>query len=248
MINTLILDDEQHAINRILDHLKPYSNKFKIIATCTTINEAITIIEEHPIDLVFLDIEIKEDTGFDFLNAVKPINFEVIFVTAFNEYATEAFENEALHYLLKPVSSKKFKIAIDRFLKKIEQQKWTPEKIGALVEKIYTKPKTSITISTEDHGIEILKIEDIIYMKADGKYTHIKMKDKRRLVSDHLKHYEDMTKNTSLFRIHKSHIINIDYMLRYINGNGGYIILKSGKPFSVSKLKKQSFKKFLNSR
>ncbi len=248
MINTLILDDEQHAIKRILDHLKPYNDQFKIIATCNTINEAITVIEEQPIDLVFLDVEINDDTGFDFLNAVKTIDFEVIFVTAFNEYATEAFDNEALHYLLKPISSKKFKIAIDRFLKKVERQQWTPEKLGELVEKIYAKPRTSITISTEEYGIEILNIKDIIYMKGDGKYTHIKTKDKRRLVSEHLKSYEDLTKNTSLFRIHKSHIINIDHMLRYINGNGGYVILKSGKIFPVSKLKKQEFKTFLNSR
>ena len=246
MIRTLIVDDEQHCINRLLNLIEKFKSTFEVIGTCNTVDSAIKTFKKLNPDLVFLDIEIHDKTGFQFLEQTNMKNFKVIFTTAFDEYAIKAFKYNAIDYLLKPIDSDDFKICALR-IKDLFNSSLIDNRITNLLETIKdTSKNTTITIPTSN-GFEILEIENIIHCKADTSYTYIYTAKNKILVSKPLKYYDDLLSHHNFFRIHNSHLINVNHVKKYYKGKGGTVTMTNNSSIDVSTRKKEEFLKlFVN--
>jgi two-component system LytT family response regulator len=245
MIRTLIVDDEQHCINRLHKLISDYNNKLDIIATSSTVKDALIQAQALKPDLVFLDIEINDKTGFDFLEQIGTYNFKVIFTTAFNNYAIKAFKYSALDYLLKPIDKDDFKNSIERLEKNINASE-NGLQIKMLLDNLQKEnKKRSIRIPTSN-GFEILEIIDIIHCEADTSYTYVHTKDDSILVSKPLKYFEELLNDANFFRIHNSSLINIDHVKKYTKGKGGYVTMSNNASLNVSTRRKEAFLNIFN--
>lgn len=245
MIKAIIVDDEQHCINALQQLEKTVIN-LEIIKTYTTVNDAIKGVALHQPDLVFLDVQINDETGFDFLKQLKSISFEVIFTTAHEEFAVQAFKFSAVDYLLKPIDEDDFKLAIDKLNSKIEAKDFS-KKVNTLLNNISKNDgQKKITIPTAE-GLEFLEVSNIIRCEADVNYTTIFTKDTRKiLVSKTLKSFEVLFSNCNFFRVHNSHLINLDYIKKYTKGKGGYVTLIDNSTIEVSTRRKDDFLKAIS--
>ena len=191
--------------------------------------------------MVFLDIQMQSETGFDLLAKVKPINFEVIFTTAHSNYAIKAFKFSAIDYLLKPIDIEDLKKAVEKVERKVNFN------ISARLEQLVQNLKPSsgqnhkLALPTLD-GLIFVKIEDIIYCEASSNYTQIFTFDgKKHVVSRTLKEYEELLADHDFFRIHNSFLINLNSIKKYVRGEGGYVIMSNDVSLDVSKRKKEAF-------
>ncbi|OUS02742.1 hypothetical protein A9Q86_02715 [Flavobacteriales bacterium 33_180_T64] len=242
MIKTLIVDDEQHCIDRIKKLIDDYGENLQIIATCNTVEDALKTTKKLRPDLVFLDIEIHDKTGFDFLEHLGAFNFNVIFTTAFDNYAIKAFKYSAMDYLLKPIDNDDFIGAIKRLEKRLTPLD-TELQIKMLLNNLQKEDhKKMIRIPTST-GFEVLEIKDIVHCEADTSYTHIYTKNNKILVSKPIKHFEDLLSDANFFRIHNSHLVNIDHIKKYTKGKGGYVTMSNNANIDVSTRRKEEFLK-----
>ncbi|WP_040253571.1 LytR/AlgR family response regulator transcription factor [Psychroserpens mesophilus] len=242
MIKTLIIDDEQHCIDRVKKLINNHTDNLQIVGTSSTVDDALKkTIALNP-DLVFLDIEIHDKTGFDYLEQLGEFDFNLIFTTAFNNYAIKAFKYSAMDYLLKPIDSDDFIGAIKRLNKRISATD-TESQIKLLLNNLKKEDhKKTIRIPTLD-GFEIVEIGDIIHCQAETSYTHIFTTQKKHMVSKRLKFYEDLLKDAHFFRIHNSHLVNINHVKKYTKGKGGYVTMSNNSTIDVSTRKKEEFLK-----
>ncbi|WP_303316845.1 LytTR family DNA-binding domain-containing protein [Flavivirga abyssicola] len=242
MIKTLIIDDEQHAINTIANHLKP-NNNYTICGTAKTVDEAITITKQQQPSLVFLDIVLGSKTGFDYLNVFYPnIDFNVIFTTGYNEYAVKAFDYSALHFLLKPVTSEKFQDALLRMSQKVSQQE-NLERLKSL-EYNFKNPNgyKFIHLSTSEDYFKI-ESKDILFIKSDSNYSHFFLaNNKKIIISKTLKHYAEILKDTHFYKAHKSYLINTEQMKSY-NRRTGLLTMNDDTNIPVAIRKRKDFVK-----
>jgi len=245
MIRAVIVDDEQHCISRLTDLLNRHCKQTVTIAGAFgSVDEAITGIINLKPDLVFLDIQLHEQTGFDMLAQLPHIDFEVIFTTAYDNYAIQAFKFSAVDYLLKPIDPDDLVQAVNKLQKILDQQQLT-EKFSALFHNLKTADNTSkkITVAT-NKGLLFLQISDIVRCEADVNYTTIFLKDKQQImVAKTLKEFEDMLSDHNFFRIHNSHLINMDYIKSYHKGKGGYVTLADNTSLEVSTRRRDLFLK-----
>jgi two-component system LytT family response regulator len=245
MIRAIIVDDEQHCSNRLNDLINRYcKNTVQITGVFDSVETALTGINELKPELVFLDVQLHELTGFDLLEQIPSINFEVIFTTAYDNYAIKAFKFSAVDYLLKPVDPDDLLTAIDK-LQKVLQQHDLSEKFNALFHNLKSGHGVSkkITVPTSK-GLMFLPVNDIIRCEADVNYTTIYLKDKQQLmVAKTLKEFDDMLADHQFFRIHNSHLINLDYIKSYHKGKGGYVTLADNTSLEVSTRRKDLFLK-----
>ncbi|MEM5566830.1 LytTR family DNA-binding domain-containing protein [Psychroserpens sp. AS72] len=239
MIKTILIDDEQHCITRLLDLIGRHPNTFNVIATCTTVEDALDVVPKLQPDLVFLDIKIHERTGFDFLREIPEVNFKVIFTTAFDNFAIKAFKFSAFDYLLKPIDSDDFSDSIIR-LKGELSQSTIENQIKNLFNNLKPEQNKIITIPSLT-GFETLKVEDIIHLEADTSITHIYTKDKKTVVSKPIKFYEDLLDDTVFFKTHKSHLINLKHVKKYYKGKQSYVVMSNDAQVPISVRKKDEF-------
>lgn len=249
MIKAIIVDDEQSAIDRLTELLiKHCKHTIHLAGSFTSVEEGIKAIRIIKPQLVFLDVQIHHKTGFDLLQEFRNINFDVIFVTAYEKYAVQAFKFSAIDYLLKPVDPEDLKQAIE----KLNRKKPTDElaqKFDTLLENIeqlkqYTPPK-KIVVPTIN-GFELLPVIDILRCQSDINYTTIFMKDKQKLiVAKTLKEFEEMLEEYNFFRIHNSHLVNLAYIKSYHKGKGGSVTMIDGMEIEVSTRRKEDFLKKL---
>ncbi|HBF89216.1 MAG TPA: DNA-binding response regulator [Bacteroidales bacterium] len=235
MIRAIIIDDEKAGRETLKNFISKYCDGINVVAEGESVKSGIKVILEHSPDLVFLDIQMHDGTGFDLLEMLPQINFKLIFVTSHDQFAIRAFKYSAIDYLLKPVDPDQLLAAIKRILDKnviFEIQK----KLDVLLSnKIEIK---KIALSTFD-GIRFIKIEDIIRCESDNNYTMFFLKNKEKiLVSKTLKDFETMLSELSFFRVHKSHLINIQYISRFVPDDGGYLIMEDNSKIEVSRRKK----------
>lgn len=243
MIKTIIVDDEQHCIEALLKLLKPFKKTITIVGTYTSVNKALEgAILNHP-DLVFLDVQIHDNTGFDFLKQFKSKKFEVIFTTAHEKYAVQAFKFSAIDYLLKPIDEDDFLLAISKVKEKLEAKDFS-KKVNVLLDNISKNDEhKKIAIPTND-GLEFLEVSNIIRCEADVNYTNIFTLDRKKItVSKTLKSFEILLSNCNFFRVHNSHLINLDFIKKYTKGKGGYVTLIDNSIIEVSTRKKEEFLK-----
>lgn len=234
-LKAIIVEDEQASREILKNYLKKYCPNVDVLGEAENIEEGLVLIRNNDLDLVFLDVEMPYGNAFDLLEKVGDINFETIFVTAYNHYAIDALNAHASYYLMKPIS-------IDELIKAVDYVTEIRTKEDALQDEILV-PKTSvvngkITIPQQD-GFEILNTADILYCKADDNYTEIYLNtSKKKLVSKTLKYFENVLTESGFARVHKSYLVNVNEVVKYVKGKGGSVVLSNGQQVMVSASKK----------
>lgn len=243
MIKTIIIDDEQHCIDGLLRLISKYEDVFSVVETFNTVESGLEGVKKWQPDLVFLDIKINNQTGFDFLKQVGNINFNVIFTTAFETYAVEAFRFSALDYLLKPIDKDDFHETVLR-LKNVVETSTLKNKIDVLLHNLKVENALKrISVATPD-GYVFIEVSDILYCKADINYTHIFTKVGDKITtSKTLKTFEKLLLNNHFYRVHNSHLVNLFYVKKYTKGKGGYVTMKDNTNIDVSIRRKDEFMK-----
>jgi two-component system LytT family response regulator len=234
-LNAIIVEDEKTSRDILSNYLQKYCPNVNILGEAANVEEALVLIRNNDLDLVFLDVEMPYGNAFDLLDKVGDRTFETVFVTAYNHYAIDALNAHATYYLMKPIS-------IDELIKAVDYVVEIKTKEDALQDEVLV-PKTNsvngkITIPLQD-GFEVIETDNILYCKADDNYTEIFLNtNKKKLVSKTLKYFEDALLSHNFARVHKSYLINVNHVVKYVKGKGGYVILNSGKEIMVSASKK----------
>lgn len=243
MIKTIIVDDEFNArefLEKLL--IRYFPDKFIVLAKCESVDEAKNAIEKFNPELVFLDIQMPNKNGFQLLKEVETINFEVIFTTAYSDFAIDAIRCSALDYLLKPINYIDLKTTIKKYddkLHKASQQ----QKLMLLVENLDTGSSqfNKIALPVES-GFELVKINSILYCEADSNYCKVVCLDGKKIIlSKTLKFIEELLPTSIFHRIHKTYLVNLNYVNRFDKTNELMVELSNGEILPVSVRKKEEF-------
>ncbi len=246
MIKAIVIDDETNNQELICNLLSSYADNIQVAAVAGSVESGYQAIVEHQPDLVFLDIQMPDGTGFDLLKKFEKVNFKVIFVTAHQEYAIEAFKYSALDYLLKPLSPSNLISAI----KKVEESFNSDElnlKLKTLLSNITepAKTKRKIVLKTMER-IYSVDLNDVIRFESDGGYTKVYLLDgKRIMVSRTMKEFDDLLTDVGFLRVHNSHLINMNYLFCF-EKTEGHIVMKDDSIVPVSNRKKEQLLELLN--
>lgn len=247
MIRTIIIDDEQTCIDRLRDLLAHvHAGLVDVIGTSRTVDEGIEAITKLQPDAVFLDVQIGDRTGFDLLQQLSTIAFDVVFTTAYEKYAVQAFKVCAIDYLLKPVDADDLLQALDKLKAKRSREDLT-RKFDTLFHNLKTleAPSKRICVPTMA-GFVYVQVSDLIRCEAEGNYTTLFLKDgKRLIVAKTLKEFDEMLDDYNFFRVHNSHLVNLAYVKEYNRGKGGYVKLTDNSEVEVSERRKGDFLKRL---
>jgi len=238
-MRTIIIDDEEKARKTIYNYLSAYCKEVELVAQADNVESGYKAIIENKPELVLLDINMPDGTGFDLLKKLDKIDFKLIFITAYEEYAIKAFKFSALDYLLKPVNPQELIEAIDKAKKVIDSESF---ELGyrAFLSNYNSKTKSDkkLVLKTSE-SIYMIDIKDIIRCEADGGYTTFFLNDSRKiLVSKNLKEYEDILAEYNFFRPHHSHLVNLDYMQSFEKRDGGTIVMKDKSSVPVATRRK----------
>ena len=242
MIKAVIIDDEinaQSLLKKILDRYFP--NKFNIMETCDSVDQGVQAIKKHEPDLVFLDIQMPDKNGFELFNYFETINFEVIFTTAYNQFAIKAIKRSALDYLLKPINHLDLSDAIKRFETKKEGS-FAQKKLSLLLENLNVNDQNVSKIAFPTlEGFEFIHSNQILYCKAESNYCCIKKIDGlTKMATKTLKYVEEVLPASYFMRIHKTYVINMNYVVRYHKANKE-VELTNGEKLPVSFRKEEEF-------
>lgn len=241
MIRAIILDDEKHCIESLKLDLTKYCPEVDIVTSCTSSKEGLQAIKKHKPDLVFLDVEMPWMNGFELLDLLQPIDFDVIFVTAYDSYALKAFRVSAMDYLLKPISKDDLIQAVQRVLKTAGNA--GTERIHALLDDYFSRQHQSRITIPEKDGYQFIDIPIILYAESDGNYARIHLLEKPSLfISMTLKDLEQKLNGNSFCRVHHSYLVNLDNVEKYVRSDGGYLVMKNGAIVPVSRAKKNELK------
>lgn len=241
-LKCIIVDDELDSRNILSDYLKKYVKNVDIQASCENIQEAEIAINSFKPDLVFLDIEMPFGNGFDLIEKFSKIDFEIIFITAFSQYAIQAFNLSALHYILKPIDIDELVIAVDKAKEKIAS-KTNFDQTKILLENLNSigQDNKKVVLPMID-GFEVVRVGEILYCEAEDNFTCFHFTSgKKALICRNLKFYENVLNELGFCRIHRSTVINLQFVKKYIKGKGGSVILENDKELQVSKSRKQDF-------
>ena len=232
-MKVLIVDNERHIIEGLTALIELYCPGIKEIKTSMTWQEAKELVDIYSPDLVFLDVELDEGTGMDLLRAFPSYGFQVIFITAYDQYAIDAIKHQAIDYLLKPIDPDDLKKAVERAAKKLELQE-DQVKLNLLVSSLgHLKNKEETIIVTDRESIYALEINQIVYLEADGPYTRIVKEDETLYVSKNLKKFEVLLQNSGFYRLHHSYLANLNHMKRFDKSNS-QLEFKNGMKVAVS--------------
>ena len=238
-ISALIIDDELKARNILHHYITNFIPEITEVQQADSVDAAMELLKTYQPGIVFLDVEMPHKNGFDFLVQLKDPAFDVIFTTAYNQYAIQAIRFSALDYLLKPVDPDELKTAVLRYFEKQETLQQKNELYNNLVQNIEKKEVKDFKIAVpSSDGVHFFKVEDILRLEADTSYTHIHLTNKKPFTaSKTLKHFEDMLDDFQFIRTHKSHLVNPKHITR-ISSDNEQIILSDGSRVEVSRRKK----------
>lgn len=243
-LTAIIVDDEQDSRETLSNYLKKYCPEVSLLSTCENIQAAKTLIVKRQPQLVFLDIEMPRGNAFDLLEQFDELHFEVIFVTAFSQYAIQAFNLSAAHYLLKPVDIEELEKAVEQASTRITHKNQVSH-AKILLENIaaFNVHQQKLVLPLMD-GFEVVRMSEIIYCEAQDNFTCFHFTNgKKALICRNLKFYEKTLSPFDFCRIHRSYLINLAYVKRYLKGKGGSVILENGTELLVSNNKKAAFLK-----
>ena len=243
MFKTIIVEDEEKYTRILKKMLQENCPQIEIVGEASDIESAFELINETNPDLVLLDIVLPNGTAFDLLDRLMPINFEIIFITSYDSYSFKAIKYSALDYLLKPVNIKELQTATKKAIKKISG-KYINQQLDLLMSNIKTVQNNKnhkLAVPTVEGFVFILMI-DIIRCEAKGTYTYIYTKNKDIIISSkNIKEYEEILPKLNFFRIHNSHLINTDRILRYNKGRGGTVTMEDGTQIEVASRRRSDF-------
>jgi two-component system LytT family response regulator len=236
-MRVLLVDDEANARMALRGVLETYFPQITIADEARDLPEAVRKINQLQPDLVFLDIEMPGYSGLELVNFfdADKINFKIVFVTAYSEYALQAFEMSAIDYLLKPVRKEQIERALDKI------QPTSAPQLEALQQNTQGHGEKRIGLQLGD-GLLFVRLEQIMYLRADGSYTHIHLTDGQKFtVTKKLLEYEKLEQWGDFMRIHRSHIINLQQINKILKQDGGTVVMNDGETFAISSEKKQGF-------
>lgn len=231
----IIVDDEVNNRENLQHLLIKYCPSIEILGQAASVAEAIRLVKATRPEVVFLDIEMPGGNGFSLLEKLQPIDFQVIFVTAFDSYALNAIKFSALDYLLKPIDKKELMGAVSKIHLRERNQS---NQLSNLTQ--FLKGETrKIALNLSDE-IRLVELQNIIRIEADNNYCHFLLKaDETVLVSKHLGHFYEILKDQRFARVHQSHLINQQYLEKYVKKDGGYLVLSNGDQVPVSRTQKE---------
>lgn len=241
MYRAIIIDDELNCIEVLEWLIHTYCPEIQIVEKCQSALDGIEAIKRYKPDLIFLDIEMPKMNGFEMLESIHPIDFEIVFTTAYDNFAVRAFRFAALNYLLKPIDPDDLQLTI----KRLKNKKTFPDKEQMEVMfKSLLNPKAAverIALSTED-GLIFVQVSDILYCKAESNYTYVVLGDERKiLVARTLKDLDETLSGKDFFRVHNSYLVNVNKISKFVRGDGGYIVMPDRTEITISRSKKDEF-------
>jgi two-component system LytT family response regulator len=242
-MKAVLIDDEISNLENLQNLLQKHCPQVTLMATAQQVNDAVAAIEKHLPDIVFLDIQMGEQTGFDVLKALPTQDFEVIFVTAYDHYGIQAVKFAALDYLLKPIDIEELKTAVNKAEHKLASQKHN-QQLDFLLQQLKKPGKNATKIALQmQTEIRYVTLSEIIRCEADNTYTHFFLSGNEKiLVSKSLKEYADLLSPNGFLRTHQSHLINPKYVKSWLKEDGGMLLLMSGEKIPVSKPNKEKVK------
>jgi len=245
MIKAILVDDEVRLLSSLQLMLERNCPQVSVAAVCRSADEAFKAINAMDPDLVFLDIAMPGKDAFELLNDLGEVQFQIIFVTAHNQYSLRAFKFSALDYLLKPVDEEELVAAVNKAESAIVKERDLKKGLQALIHNLKSQndlsQQTKLCLATLA-GFTVVSLSDIIYCEADGAYTYFYLlEDKKICVSRPLSDYELLLGEAGFLRIHKSFLVNLNHTREYRRGEGGTVILSNGAELFVSRRKKELF-------
>ena len=239
-MKAVIIDDEKDSRNILASYLKKYCPDVTVCGFGESVATGLEEIHKHQPDIVFLDIEMPYGNGFDLLDKIEDITFETVFVTAFNNYAIQALNQSAAYYLLKPIDIDELVKAVEK-IKKERSEKNYLQHARVLVENKKPGANQKIMLPTME-GFEIVNINTILYCEAADNFTKFYFEERLpTLICRTLKYFEDVLADHRFLRIHRSYLINPDFVVRYSKGKGGYVTMRNNQELEISAYKKQAF-------
>lgn len=245
-MNAILIDDESSNLENLRTLLQKHCPQVTILAVAKNVADAVQAIEKQRPQLVFLDIQMGKQTGFDVLKLLPTRNFEVIFVTAYDQYGIQAVKFAALDYLLKPIDIEELIAAVNKAENKLSTQMRTSQ-LDFLVQQL-KKPEAIVTKIALQMQTEIryVALSEIIRCEADNTYTHFLLStDEKILVSKSLKEYADLLRPNGFLRTHQSHLVNPKYVKSWLKEDGGILLLLNGEKIPISKPNKDNVKQAL---
>ncbi len=239
-MKTILVDDEENSLDILEIELKEYCPQVEIVAKCKSGKEAIAAVHEFNPDVVFLDIEMPQMNGFEVLKNLEDQEFDVIFVTAYDQFALKAFEFSAVDYLLKPIVKERLIAAVEK-VSSLAETSISVEQLNMLMTNFqsYWQSQPRVALPTSE-GLEFVSVDQIIYAQSESNYCWVFFDDGSKIfLSKTLKDLEGLLAKHGFIRIHQSYLINADFIKRYVRGQGGYIILSNGAKVPVSRSKKE---------
>ncbi len=242
MHRAIIIDDEKDSIQTLALLLSSYCPEIELIARCESGNEGIQAIRNHQPELVFLDIEMPQMNGFSMLEKLGSYPFEVIFVTAYNQYAIQAIKFSAFDYLLKPIDAEDLVKAVEKWKNKkapVQPFEQFQHLLQSLKQPISTIQKLAIPTV---EGFLFVQMSEIVRLETAGNFTVFHLLNKTQVISTQIiKEWEETLQAHSFFRIHNSYIVNLQYVKKYVKGENGQVIMEDGTTLDISRRRKDDF-------
>ncbi|MCB0753431.1 MAG: response regulator transcription factor [Ignavibacteriae bacterium] len=246
-ISAVIVDDEIENIKLLRILLGKYCPFVKTIGEALTSNEAVSLINKFKPALVFMDVELDKDTGFDVLEQIDDVDIKVIIVTAHNQYAIDAFKHSSIDYITKPIGVEQLIIAVNKARNDIEKDRFTHLfKSGKLLKGLKQSNDRDFVAIPSVNKVEFVKLENIIYLKSDGRYTVFNLTSGKKIIaSKNLGEYEAILDANKFFRIHNSYIVNLNHVEKINKEAGNYCDMTNRDSLPIAKRRQESLSKFL---
>lgn len=244
MLKALIIDDEPYSCEALASLLEDIP-EMEVTAICHDATEALTAIKKYSPDLVFLDVEMPKMNGFEMLEQLPSVNFEIIFTTSYDQYALKAIRFSAIDYLLKPIDQEELLTAVQKVISR--SQKPIAQQLEILMQKIHqpSTPINKIAMPTME-GLQMIPVDSIISCESDSNYTILLLKNRKKIiVSRTLKEIEELLEEHSFVRVHRCYLANLNEVEKYVKGEGGYLVMSDGTTIDVARNKKEVLMKKL---
>jgi two-component system, LytTR family, response regulator len=241
MIKAILIDDETSCTEVLRWQIETYCPSLEIVGECNQPDEAIEKIRQLNPDVIFLDIEMPGMNAFEMLNILKPFEFQVIFTTAYNQFAQQAFKENAIDYLLKPIDKSDLIIAVEKLLNK--EKIYSHEKIEMLLNLFKEQLKTNkkIALPTQD-GISFINVDQIVRVESDSNYSFIHLVSGENIcITKTLKQIESSLEAQPFYRVHQSHLVNLNHIEKYVKDGGGYIVMSDKTTITLARQRKDGF-------
>ncbi|MDA8924028.1 LytTR family DNA-binding domain-containing protein [Flavobacteriaceae bacterium] len=251
MFKTVLVEDEKNNLDLLNHFIKKYCKNIDVIASCSTYDQALSVLKAEEPDLVFLDIVLDRDTSFDLLQELGNPDFQIIFTTAYDEYAIRGFKYNTIDYLLKPIIIEELVAAVNKVAEKINENKTLDMgSIKNISQSFNTKhPANFIMISGMDR-IDFIHPDEVVYLKSTGRYTEFYLKDKKRKItsSKPIGEYENILDQDVFYRIHNSFLINLAQLININKRAGNYCEMSNGDSLPLSRRRYEGLMGYMRNR